>query len=145
MHVGWMFKGREVSKRCRVYNDCRRCQLLRLSQGLHDQIRWILRRYVSRKRYYFKTSKILFINNCADNERHAKLIIVLLINQIINLHICRYKRVYRGTSSLRLRCRMHQSTRLSSMCVSAWIRRRSVQRPLFSSPEEMYQRQRMQG
>lgn len=38
MHAGWMLERREVSERCRVYYDCRRCQLLRLSQRLHDQI-----------------------------------------------------------------------------------------------------------
>jgi len=38
----------------------------------------------------------------------------------------RHKRVYRGTSGLRLRCRMHQSAGFSSVRVSARIRRRPV-------------------
>lgn len=144
MHASWMLQGREMPERCRMHNDCWRCQLLRLPQRLHDQIRWILRRYVIwQKRHFFKAST----NPSFDDnrvERHANFDNCTWYDQSINrLLICRYKRMYRRTSSLRLRCRMHQSTRRSSMRVSTRIRRRSVQRPLLSSPEEMYQRQRM--
>lgn len=57
----------------------------------------------------------------------------------------RYKRVYRRTSSMRLRGRVHEPSRIASVRLPARLRWRSVQRSLFPSSKEVYERQRVQS